>query len=89
MKKKNFTLKTMLMGVLFFAASSFLTAQETISGSFASNGTTRSYIGAVPDSAETPLRLVLLFCGVTENATQMTLRAFQQFPGQQYHGGLP
>jgi len=81
MEKKNFTLKTMLMGVLFFAASSYLTAQQTISGSFVSNGATRSYIGAVPDSAETPLRLVLLFCGVTENATQMALRGFNNFLG--------
>lgn len=82
MKKKIFTLKTTLMGVLFFAASSYLTAQETISGSFVSNGATRSYVGAVPDSAETPLRLVLLFCGVTENATQMALRGFNNFLGK-------
>lgn len=81
MKKKIFTLKTILMGVFFFAESSYLTAQETISGSFVSDGVTRTYIGAVPDNAETPLRLVLLFCGVTENASQMAVRGFHNFLG--------
>lgn len=69
------------MGVLFFAAGTYSNAQETISGSFTSNAETRSYIGALPDSPETPLRLVLLFCGVTENATQMQLRGFNDFLG--------
>jgi polyhydroxybutyrate depolymerase len=81
MKKKSSTLKTMLMGWLVFAASSSLIAQQTISGSFTSNGQTRTYIGAMPNNPQASLRLVILFCGVGENASQMALRGFNDYLG--------
>lgn len=69
------------MGWLVFAASSYLTAQQTISGSFTSNGQTRSYIGAIPNNPQASLRLVILFCGVGEDASQMALRGFNNYLG--------
>lgn len=81
MDKKYFTLKILLMGVLFFAISSYLTAQQTISGRFSSNGNTRTYLGAVPDNPEPPMRLVILFCGIGEGAEQMAQRHFNDYLG--------
>lgn len=67
--------------IFSFSLCSALSAQQSISGSFTSGGETRSYIGAVPDSPQNPLRLVILFCGATENAAQMELRGFNDFLG--------
>lgn len=69
------------MVFLLFAGSSYLCAQQSISGSFESDGQTRSYLGAIPENPQTPLRLVILFCGATENAAQMELRGFNDFLG--------
>lgn len=81
MKRKNYILSTMLLGFLFFAASPFLFAQQTISGSFSSNGQSRNYLGALPDNPQSPLRLVIMFCGAQENASQMVLRGFNDHLG--------
>jgi polyhydroxybutyrate depolymerase len=78
MTTKKFTLKNVLM-VFLLAGSSYSYAQQSISGSFESAGQTRSYLGAIPESPQTPLRLVILFCGATENAAQMELRGFNNF----------
>lgn len=58
-----------------------MVAQQSISGSFSSDGTTRNYIGAIPDNPQTPLRLVILFSGALENASQMVLRGYNNFLG--------
>ena len=55
---------------------STLLAQQSISGSFSSNGNTRAYLGAIPDNPEPPMRLVMLFCGVGETAATMAERHF-------------
>lgn len=81
MEKKYFNLNVILVLVFLIPGRTIVTAQETISGTFISNGETRSYIGAMPESPETPLRLVLLFCGITENASQMELRGYNNFLG--------
>jgi len=60
---------------------STLSAQQSISGSFSSNGNTRTYLGAIPDNPEPPLRLVILFCGVAEGAAQMAERHFNDYLG--------
>jgi len=76
-------MKRSILCSLMISLSLFSTlfAQQTISGSFPSNGQTRSYLGAVPDDPQTPLRLVILFCGAGENASQMVLRGFNNFLG--------
>lgn len=56
-------------------------AQQSISGSFTSEGDTRSYIGAVPDNPTNSMRLVILFCGATESASEMELRGFNDVLG--------
>jgi len=81
MKTKNYTLTMMLLACFFVALNTNLSAQQSISGSFSSGAETRSYIGAVPDNPQTPLRLVILFCGVNEDATQMELRGFNNYLG--------
>jgi len=60
---------------------STLSAQQSISGSFSSNGNTRSYLGAIPDNPEPPMRLVLLFCGPGEPASEMVKRHFNDYLG--------
>lgn len=75
---KNLCLFTLLIGVSFCSS---LFAQQEISGSFFSNGNTRTYIGAMPDNPQTPLRLVILFCGANEDAGQMALRGFNNYLG--------
>jgi polyhydroxybutyrate depolymerase len=67
--------------IISFSLCSTMFAQQTISGSFDSGGETRSYIGAVPNTPQTPLRLVILFCGATEDASQMELRGFNDYLG--------
>ncbi len=69
----------LLVNSFFTIANLF--AQQTISGSFISNGQTRHYLGAVPDNPEPPLRLVILFGGVNEDAAQMVLRGFNDHLG--------
>lgn len=69
---------TLLAGFLFCSP---LLAQQRISGSFTSNGNTRSYIGAIPDSPQLPLRLVILFCGTAEDAAEMEKRHFNDYLG--------
>lgn len=81
MEPKTYKSKLIIMIGLLFTLSSYLSAQQTISGSFTSNGQTRSYIGAVPNNPQASLRLVILFCGVGENASQMALRGFNNYLG--------
>jgi polyhydroxybutyrate depolymerase len=80
--KTNFTFLSMLIAVsLLFTGSRDAYAQQPISGSFTSGGNTRHYIGAIPDNPQTPLRVVVLFCGATEDAEQMVLRGFNDYLG--------
>ncbi|TPV33282.1 T9SS type A sorting domain-containing protein [Paucihalobacter ruber] len=81
MKTKKYNLKTKISSLLFLILNFALVAQQSISGSFSSNGNTRGYIGAIPDNLQTPLRLVIMFCGATENASQMQLRGYNNFLG--------
>ena len=76
-------MKSLFIFTLLISVSlcSSLFAQQSISGSFSSNGNTRTYIGAIPDSPQTPLRLVILFCGANEDAGQMELRGFNNYLG--------
>lgn len=74
-------MKRFLLLIISVSLCSTMFAQQTISGSFDSGGETRSYIGAVPNTPQTPLRLVILFCGATENASQMELRGFNDYLG--------
>lgn len=69
---------TLLISVLL---CSTLFAQQSISGSFSSNGNTRTYIGAIPNNPQTPLRLVILFCGAFEDAAEMEKRHFNDYLG--------
>lgn len=63
--------------ILCFCASSVkLLAQNTISGSFTSNGQSRSYSGAIPSNPNSNLRLVILFCGAYEFGFEMHNRGF-------------
>ena len=75
---KNLVFITTIMSLLFCSP---IIAQQSISGSFASNGNTRTYIGAIPDNPQTPLRLVVLFCGAAEDAAEMQKRHFNDYLG--------
>ncbi len=81
MKTKKCILHILLLSCFMVGFNLNLSAQQTISGSFSSGAETRSYIGAVPNSPQTSLRLVILFCGVGEDASQMELRGFNDFLG--------
>lgn len=74
-------MKASLVSLLLLFVSSGIVAQQPISGSFNSGSETRSYLGAMPSSPQTPLRLVILFCGANEDATQMQLRGFNSHLG--------
>lgn len=67
--------------LLLSATNLNLRAQQNISGSFLSNGNVRTYLGALPDNPEFPLRLVILFCGPAEGAGQMVERHFNDYLG--------
>lgn len=56
-------------------------AQQSISGTFNSNGQSRSYAGAVPGNPQASLRLVILFCGAGEDTTDMLARAYENHLG--------
>jgi polyhydroxybutyrate depolymerase len=75
---KNLSIYTLLLSV---SLCSTLSAQQSISGSFSSNGNTRAYLGAIPDNPEPPMRLVILFCGVGETAATMAERHFNDYLG--------
>ncbi len=64
-----------------FSLCSPMFAQQSIAGNFSSNGNTRTYLGAIPDNPEPPMRLVILFCGVGEGAEQMAQRHFNDYLG--------
>lgn len=81
MKTTHYTLKINFFSLAFLLFSSTMIAQQSISGSFTSNGDTRSYIGAVPDNPQAPLRLVIMFTGSLEDAAQMELRGYNNFIG--------
>lgn len=81
MKSQKFLSTNLLALCFLFISSSALFAQQSIQGSFLSNGVNRTFIGAIPDNPETPLRLVILFCGVGEDASQMQLRGFNNHLG--------
>jgi polyhydroxybutyrate depolymerase len=75
---KSLSIFTLLLSVLL---CSTLSAQQSISGNFSSNGNTRAYLGAIPDNPEPNMRLVLLFCGAGEPAEQMEERHFNDYLG--------
>jgi polyhydroxybutyrate depolymerase len=76
----NFTfLSMMITATLLLIGGRDAFAQLPISGNFNSGGHVRSYIGAIPHNPQTPLRLVILFCGATEDADQMVLRGFNDY----------
>jgi poly(3-hydroxybutyrate) depolymerase len=75
---KSLSIFTLLLSVSF---CSTLSAQQSISGSFSSNGNTRAYLGAIPDNPEPNMRLVLLFCGLMETAANMAERHFNDYLG--------
>jgi len=75
---KSLSIFTLLISI---SLCSTLSAQQSISGSFFSNGNTRAYLGAIPDNPEPPMRLVILFCGVGETAEQMAQRHFNDYIG--------
>jgi poly(3-hydroxybutyrate) depolymerase len=75
---KNLSIFSLLISI---SLCSTLSAQQSISGSFSSNGNTRAYLGAIPDNPEPPMRLVILFCGVGETAEQMAQRHFNDYIG--------
>ncbi len=76
-------MKRLLLFALLISCSLFSItfAQQPISGSFSSGGQTRSYLGAIPNFPQSSLRLVILFCGATETASQMELRGFNDYLG--------
>lgn len=78
--KTNYTLAFALIAILTFSIHK-ADAQQNISGSFTSGGQNRSYVGAIPNNPAAQLRLVILFCGATETASQMVLRGFNNFIG--------
>lgn len=75
---KSLSIFTLLISV---SLCSTLSAQQSISGSFSSNGNTRTYIGAIPDAPQTPLRLVILLCDASEDASEMEKRGFNDYLG--------
>jgi len=75
---KSLSIFTLLTSVSLFSTTF---AQQSISGSFSSNGNTRAYLGAIPDNPEPPMRLVILFCGVGEGAEQTAQRHFNDYLG--------
>lgn len=81
MKKRVQIILKGIFYVLIFGITQQLSAQQLISGTFESGGGTRSYMGAVPEVPQENLRLVILFCGVMENASQMALRGFNNYLG--------
>ena len=64
----------MILGLAAFS-------QQSIFGNFYSNGIERGFTGAMPNNAETPLRLVILFHGTGENGYEMEARGFNEFLG--------
>jgi len=56
-------------------------SQQSITGMFNSNGVQRGFTGAIPNNAETPLRVVVLFHGRGENGYEMETRGFNEFLG--------
>ncbi len=46
-----------------------------------SSGNQRHYLGAVPEAPEGAMRLVILFCGASESASEMELRGFNEYLG--------
>lgn len=76
-----YSLKKVALTTLTFTLCLSLQAQQSISGSFSSNGQTRSYLGAVPNNPQSSMRLVILFCGAQEDATEMTNRGYNNFLG--------
>ena len=81
MNKSRKILRSLLAFLLFATSTSVVQAQQSISGSFSSGSQTRNYIGAVPTNAQNPLRLVILFCGAGEDATDMTNRGYNNHLG--------
>lgn len=81
MKAKQLLLAGLITLCSSIQFNSPLFAQQVISGSFTSNGQTRSYLGALPTNPQSSLRLVILFCGVGENASQMVLRGYNNYLG--------
>lgn len=56
-------------------------AQQSISGSFSSNGNTRNFLGAVPQNPQDSMRLVILLCDANERASDMEGRGFNNYLG--------
>ena len=76
----QYVLSRMLFVVLLIA-SQLSWAQQSISGTFNSGGVSRWYGGALPQSPNVPLRLVLLFPGTTENTNEMLMRDYNDYLG--------
>lgn len=82
MKNAKYTSGILLFSVLFLGIHSYLYAQQSFSGNFISGGVNRIYYGAIPDTVQNPLRLVILFCGATENPLEMVQRGFNDHLGK-------
>lgn len=76
----QYVLRRMLIAVLLMA-SQLSWAQQSISGTFTSGGVSRWYGGALPQSPNNPLRLVILFPGTTENTNEMLMRNYNDYLG--------
>lgn len=73
--------KSLILLICLLVLNSPAFSQQSISGSFTSNGITRSYLGAIPDNPPPNMRLVLLFCGLMETAANMEERHFNDYLG--------